>query len=319
MEPDRRFRSGPPAGVEGPPPLHPSLLRGVALPLLNRLAVAGSEGTVLALNGPVGSGKSSLARTLLGLAPQVGLRLAVASIDDVYLPWPERSHRLEGNPFGVRRVPPGSHDVELLVRQLEVWRQTGVLRLPRFDKTLAGGQGDRCGWSESVADAVLLEGWLMGCRPLRAEELSGRLAKARGLELLTAAERDWLPRWNRELLAYVPLWRACDGLWVLQPQDWDLPRRWRLQAESRQRRAGGGWLPPQEIERLVRASLHSLPPALYQDPLVQPASPSNGKKEKQRSLEPEGLGDPQVEWVVRLDGRRRCVARWPGVGGVRPT
>lgn len=313
------------SGTAGPG-LDPVLERHFARPLLDQLhrlsAQAGSAGgrpPVLALNGPVGAGKSSLGRHLEALAPSWGLRLVVASIDDLYLTWPQRRQRLAGNPFGVSRVPPGSHDVPLLLRCLRDWRRGGELRLPQFDKTLAGGEGDRSGWRVQPCDALVLEGWLMGCRPLALERFApDRLSpdglhsdglhsqglprngfpldspspdsrapagdedprnpagvipagviRARGAPVLHPAERDWLPRWNRELAAYQPLWEACDGLWVLRPQHWGLPRRWRLQAEARQRRAGGGWLPAAALEGLVRSSLCSLPPALYQDPLVR--------------------------------------------------
>jgi len=306
-------------GPDGPPQaaisaqldglaLDPSLLEGVVLPLLDQLGeviAAGSlrRAPVIALNGPVGAGKTSLGQALERLAPLAGLRLAVASIDDLYLPWPRRREVLAGNPWGVGRVPPGSHDVPLLLERLELWRDGGPLRLPRFDKTLAGGHGDRSGWRQWEADALVLEGWLMGCRALGAEDLASALGHlelgaldgrdlATGAPALTPQERAWLPRWDRELEAYAPLWRACDGLWVLQPDRWTLPRRWRLQAEARQRRSGGGWLPAQEVNRLVRASLCALPPALYQDPLAVP-----------------GPG-PTLQGVVRMDGRRRC--REPG-------
>lgn len=264
---------------------------------LERAHGAGSPARLplLALNGPVGAGKTSLGRLLLGLAPLAGLRLAVASIDDLYLPWSRRQQALSGNPFGVGRVPPGSHDLPLLLDRLAQWRRQGVLRLPRFDKRLAGGEGDRDGWEERTADALLLEGWLMGCRALEPELLARRLADGDGLEELTAAERRWLPRWNRELASYHPVWEACDGLWLLLPERWSLVRRWRFQAESRQRRTGGGWLSPDAVERLVRASLCSLPPKLYQEPLLARTNHSPGT----------GEGPPLLGAVV-LDGRRRC-------------
>ena len=278
----------------------------MVLPLLDHLVEVFAVGfqrraPVIALNGPVGAGKTSLGRALERLAPLAGLRLAVASIDDIYLPWPRRRDVLAGNPFGVGRVPPGSHDVPLLLERLEDWRRGGPLRLPCFDKTLAGGQGDRSGWRQWQADALVLEGWLMGCRALgpagldaamqqlEVETLQGRSVAA-GAPALTPEELNWLPRWDWELAAYAPLWQACDGLWVLQPECWDLPRRWRLQAEARQRRGGGGWLPAPEVNRLVRASLCSLPPALYQDPLSRPGSALT------------------VQGVVKIDGRRRCRA-----------
>ena len=248
---------------------------------------------VLLLNGPVGAGKSTLVRQLARLAPAQGLRLAVASIDDAYLPLPGRLNRLAGNPFGVTRVPPGSHDVDLLVDRIEAWRSGSCLRLPRFDKTLASGQGDRCGVSEETADALVLEGWLMGCRPLGQDAVAAGLARLQDWNL-SEAERNWLPRWDRELESYEPLWRIADGLWVLRPRCWSLARRWRFQAEARQRRAGGAWLAPEELERLVRSSLHSLPPPLYQDPLVAGFDGGN-----------EPAGDLPIVGVTQLDGRRR--------------
>ena len=69
-----------------------------------------------------------------------------------------------------------------------------------------------------------------------------------------------------------------------------MPRRWRFQAEARQRRSGGGWLRPEQLDQLVQATLQSLPAPLYQHPLLQRAC-----------------------WVRELDARRRC--RWQGPGG----
>lgn len=342
------------------PRLDPLLEAGFVLPMLEQLRTWQAEARagqrrlpLIALNGPVGVGKSTLGQQLEALAPRFGLRLCVASIDDLYLSWPERGDRLAGNPFGVTRVPPGSHDLSLLLEALARWREGGGLRLPRFDKTLAGGQGDRSGWRQQPCEALVLEGWLMGCRPLsRAclasvmEAVSSRREHSDASEppqehplwsdgrapLLRAEEWQWLPHWNRELENYLPLWEACDGLWLLRPLHWGLPRRWRFQAEARQRRGGGGWLQPAALEQLVRASLCSLPPALYQDPLSADLpvggtwrdSPPRGSS---LSLphdtagargEPSGPDCgvhggttlPRVQGVAWLDGRRHCRSLW---------
>jgi D-glycerate 3-kinase len=273
--------------------LHPSLERGVAAPLLVALEaclVAGPR-PVLLLNGPVGVGKSTLTRLLAGRAAARGIRLAVASIDDFYLSWPERRTALAGNPFGVWRVPPGSHDLPLLLERLGEWRRGGPLRLPQFDKTLAAGQGDRNGWREEPADALLLEGWLSGCRALGAAGLASALRTTVLEPELRPEELAWLPHWDEQLRRYEPVWNLCQGLWLLRPQRWSLSLRWRLQAEARQRRAGGGWLSATELVRLVRASLCSLPPALYQEPLLR------------------WRGDPPLLGCAVLDGRRRCPAQ----------
>jgi D-glycerate 3-kinase len=243
--------------------------------LLTRLVALVGQGAcpVIGLNGPVGAGKSTLARRVAQQAAAQGLRLAVASIDDAYLPYGPRLQAMAANPFGVDRVPPGSHDPGLLVEAIEQWRQgcDGLLRLPRFDKRLRQGAGDRCGFSQQAADGLLLEGWLIGCRPIghnqiQAAKVSG--ASLIGSPFLSEDERAWLPRWNQALEAYQPLWRQLNGLWLLWPMDWRLPRRWRFQAEAQQRRLGGGWLSGTKIDQLVRSSLGSLPPELYLQPLL---------------------------------------------------
>lgn len=255
---------------------------------LCRRQLALGRPAVLGLNGPVGAGKTTFSRHLQQHCVAAGLRLAVASIDDAYLPWEQRLQAMAGNPFGVTRVPPGSHDPALLSACIHHWRAAGggPLRLPRFDKSLRGGEGDRTADWHGEADALLLEGWLLGCRPLDPERAAEALA---ALPTLNPAEHAWALRCNQALTAYQPLWRQLDQLIQLWPVRWELPRRWRLQAEARQRRGGGGWLPATALNGLVDASLKSLPPTLYQRPLLAHAN-----------------------WVRLLDGRRRC--GWEGSG-----
>lgn len=250
--------------------MDPQLDRRLVQPLLAQLQEQSRSGQrmVVALNGPVGAGKSTMARVLQQRAAGLGLRLAVASIDDFYLPWEQRQRALEGNPFGVTRVPPGSHDVALALECLDAWQSGSVLRLPRFDKTQRAGLGDRVAEEEMEAEVLLLEGWLLGCRSLGSKSLAN-IQRPVGLN---PEELAWLPHWDRALSAYQPLWQRCAQLWLLRPQSWQLPRRWRLQAEAKQRRRGGAWLPAAELNRMVRSSLCSLPPAIYQDPLLGMAS-----------------------------------------------
>ena len=246
---------------------------------LCRTRLEAGERPVIGLNGPVGAGKTTLCRSLQTRFAAAGLRLAVASIDDAYLPLQQRRVAMAGNPFGVGRVPPGSHDPEALAAPIRRWRcaPSPRLSLPRFDKTLHGGQGDRIAPWSGVADALLLEGWLVGCLPIPEHRLQQQLLGAGpGVAALTAAERQWVLVCNRSLEAYQPLWELLDPLLLLWPRDWRWPRRWRFQAEARQRhhtrQHGGGWLPPDQLQALVDASLKSLPAELYQQPLLQRAT-----------------------------------------------
>ena len=256
--------------------------------------VSRAERPFIGLNGPVGAGKSTLARRLQEVCAQAGLRLAVVSIDDAYLPWQERQRAMAGNPFGVTRVPPGSHEPQRLLHGLQQWRAQPAkgpaqLVLPRFDKTLRGGDGDRVADWHGEADALLLEGWLVGCRCLDPGALVAGLLSGQGLEGLSALEHQWLGHWNQQLLAYQPLLDQLDLQLVLWPARWELPRRWRFQAEARQRKRGGGWMAPAALSAVVRSSLCSLPPRLYQRPVLQ-----------------------RADWVCVLDGQRRSL--WEGCG-----
>ena len=254
---------------------------------------ARGQRAVFGLNGPVGAGKTTLGHQLQQCFASAGLRLAVASIDDAYLPLEPRIRAMAGNPFGVLRVPPGSHDPQALLEPIQSWRQAESpwLQLPRFDKTLQAGQGDRTTPWCGEADALLLEGWMLGCSPLAPPALEPLLQNPGGLlHGFNAEQRRWLERCNAALAAYTPLWSQLDLRIVLWPVSWHWPRRWRFQAEARQRRRGGAWLSPQALDAVVQSSLMSLPPELYQRPLMQ-----------------------QAAWVRLLDGRRRVI--WEGGGG----
>jgi len=237
-----------------------------------KLRVEGQK-PVIALNGPVGSGKSTLARHLQQHCAEQGVRLAIASIDDAYLPYPQRLERMAGNPFGVNRVPPGSHDPDHLQQAIQRWRggPGSDLDLPRFDKTLLAGQGDPSLPWRGEADALLLEGWMVACRPLSDQELEAALSSEMAADF-SAAERAWVRRCNQALGGYQALWEQLSSLVMLWPQMWHLPRRWRFQAEAQQRRRGGGWMNGQQLDGLVKASLRSLPPSLYLEPRLPEAS-----------------------------------------------
>ena len=243
---------------------------------------------VIGLNGPVGAGKSTLARRLQERFAAAELQLAVASIDDAYLPWPQRLAAMAGNPYGVNRVPPGSHEPEALRQGVRRWRSDPerILELPRFEKTLRDGQGDRVEPWRGPADALLLEGWMLACRPVNDLESAGLTLQHR----LSVAELEWWQRCDQALEAYLPLWRELDQLVMLWPSSWRWPRRWRLQAEARQRRRGGGWMPAAELDRLVTATLQSLPPDLYQQPVLATANHVRVLDQRRRSVW-EGSGE----------------------------
>ncbi len=113
-----------------------------------------------------------------------------------------------------------------------------------------------------------------GGQPLRREVAA--IVGGGGSAPLGAEQAAWRHNWDRQLEAYGPLFDLCDGLWMLRPLDWGLPKRWSLQSVDQQRRLQpqspklDGWLKPLELDRLMNSSLAALPPRLYQEPLTAP-------------------------------------------------
>jgi D-glycerate 3-kinase len=196
---------------------------------------------VLGLNGAQGTGKSALARLLQRLLRRVyGFRAAILSLDDLYLTGAERLQRAQTiHPLLATRGVPGTHDVDLGVRVLDCLREGRPIALPRFDKA-KDERRPAAEWQpwEGRCDLVIFEGWCMGARPQRADELE---APVNDLERNEDPTGDW--RWyvNRELGGrYQALFAELDLLLMLRPPDFDRVYAWREEQEARLRAAVGG-------------------------------------------------------------------------------
>ena len=215
-----------------------------ALPLLQQWCQerAANGHRLLGLCAPPGSGKSWLSN-------QVGEHVVAISIDDLY--WPQPKLRQ------YQRGLPGSHDLPRLAQVLDDFRQQGSALVPRFDKTLMQGAGDRVEDQPHQGEQLLLEGWCVG---------------ARGIPTLEA---------------YEAIWQQLDALLVLMPPSHGHVLRWRLQAEARQRRRGGGALHPQAVSHMVERFYTAVPPQQCFEPLLeQPKMPT---------------------WLLKLDHQRRPI------------
>jgi D-glycerate 3-kinase len=209
---------------------------------------------VLGLNGAQGTGKSTLARLLQRLLERVhGLRAAIVSLDDIYLSGADRLQRANTiHPLLATRGVPGTHDVDLGIRVLRCLREGRPIALPRFDKA-KDERRPAAQWPpwEGRCDVVIFEGWCVGARPQRADELE---APVNGLERLEDPTGDW--RWyaNRELGGnYQALFAELDLLVMLRPPDFDRVYAWREEQEARLRAAGGGpeVMTPSAVRRFV--------------------------------------------------------------------
>ncbi|KAI8898226.1 P-loop containing nucleoside triphosphate hydrolase protein, partial [Globomyces pollinis-pini] len=121
----------------------------------------------IGIQGPQGSGKSTLVQQLLKELPG---KVQFLSVDDLYLTNKEQSN-LTSNPLLKYRGLPGTHDIKLGKAVLESLNCRLETKVPRYDKSLLQGRGDRLPENQwdSVSndvDIVLVEGWCLGFQSL---------------------------------------------------------------------------------------------------------------------------------------------------------
>ncbi|KAI0258862.1 hypothetical protein BC834DRAFT_909346 [Gloeopeniophorella convolvens] len=191
--------------------------------------------------GPQGSGKTFLTeRVTHELANSHALRVVALSIDDLYLPH-ERLFAPTHNALLRGRGQPGTHDVPLgraarraqgdqhptARRRAEPGGSGSELRVPRFDKSLHGGEGDRLPEAEwtrvrGPLDVVLLEGWCVGFYP----QTRGSVALEDVLDV------------NERLAEYVLWWELFDCFVQVGP--YVHIYKWRLEQEHAMKAKNGG-------------------------------------------------------------------------------
>jgi D-glycerate 3-kinase len=228
---------------------------------------------LVGLNGAQGSGKSTLAAHLQRLlAGSHGLRMAVLSLDDFYLPREERGRLAAAvHPLLATRGVPGTHDLALAQRTLDrllALRDGERLPLPRFAKARddRAPQADWPAW-QGPADVVLFEGWCVGTPPQARDELAAPVN-----ELESAGDPDgrWRAHVNDQLGgAYAALFARLQRLVVLQAPSFEVVHGWRLEQEAGNAAADPGAAHAMDAaalrrfvahyERLTRHALRVLP------------------------------------------------------------
>ena len=266
-----------------PPGVEERWISGLALPLLNRLerAAASGDRQLIGLSALPGCGKSTLGSWIEAAAAEVQVSVAVVSLDDFYWPGDAMEARMQGNPWNAPRALPGSHDLELLHESLDRWQASGTLQVPRFERALRDGMGDRADWRDRQADVVLLEGWFLGVDPWTAQQEvdDAAIHRASSLEP-TAEELAYRPVVCAALHHYTPLWDRLRCLWHLQAPSTAATVRWKEQQDALMQRRTGVGMEATLFDQFVRMlQLAILPSALQ--------------------------AIPRAEVVVRLDGIRR--------------
>ncbi|KAK7057540.1 Fcf1-domain-containing protein, partial [Favolaschia claudopus] len=215
----------------------------------------------VALQGPQGSGKSYLSALLVAELRTRSLNTALLSLDDIYLPHAELVTLAElhpDNPLWRGRGQPGTHDVPLGLHVLSQLEEGKPVEIPRFDKSLYNGEGDRlpAGFAGGVVvdppvDVVIFEGWCVGFYPVSIEKLDALwngawVDQSQQLGLGDSVQKQNVSDVNDTLKDYIPLWNFFDTFVQLQPtpsaeeSPLSVVYLWRLEQEHNMKARNGG-------------------------------------------------------------------------------
>ncbi|OZH54088.1 glycerate kinase [Hydrocoleum sp. CS-953] len=221
--------------------------------------------------GGQGTGKTTLAKILILILDKLGYKTISISIDDIYKTYAERQLLEKEDSRLIWRGPPGTHDVSLGIETLEKLRQSenqnydNLIPIPRFNKSLFNGAGDRIEPEMvSKVDIVLFEGWFVGVRPIPEENFDFAPPP-----IITEADQKFARDMNEKLIEYLPLWEKLDSLIVLYPTDYRFSKQWRKQAEQQMIASGKSGMSDDEIEKFVDYFWQALHPELFIKPLIK--------------------------------------------------
>ncbi|KAJ7496955.1 P-loop containing nucleoside triphosphate hydrolase protein [Mycena latifolia] len=226
-------------------------------------AVPKAKPLFVALQGPQGSGKSYLSTLLVDELRSRSLNVALLSLDDIYLPHASLVSLSETHPDNALwrgRGPPGTHDVPLGLQVLTHLKDGRPVEMPRFEKSLFDGEGDRLPLGSEGAvmvsppvDIVILEGWCVGFYPIPLGELDARWDGAwaeerRSLGIGESVRKQDVLEINERLKDYISLWDFFDIFVQLRPssslQQQQSPLsiiyKWRLEQEHHMKANNGG-------------------------------------------------------------------------------
>jgi D-glycerate 3-kinase len=211
---------------------------------------------------PQGTGKTTLTSIMSIILAYFDLKVNNLSLDDIYKTYNERIKLRQKDQRLLWRGPPGTHDLELGMKVLEqVDQQESPILIPRFDKSLHQGQGDRI-TPEKVerVDILFFEGWFVGMRPVEEKVFDHAPDPINNEE-----DRQFARDNNQRLREYLPLWAKIDRLLILYPLDYRWSLQWRQAAEAK------GGMEKSEIEKFVKYFWKSLHPQLFIPPLLSQA------------------------------------------------
>jgi D-glycerate 3-kinase len=193
---------------------------------------------VVGLCGAQGSGKSTIAKFLTLALEDADKRVAVLSLDDLYLTREQRQNlAAHVHPLFATRGVPGTHDVALGLKVLDGLARRApesATLIPRFDKAadtraLPAPEDMVVG----AADVVLFEGWCVGAVPQSDAELA---EPVNALERTRDPDGIWRRHVNDALAGpYRDLFGRIGCLVLIEAPGFERVLAWRTEQEAKLR------------------------------------------------------------------------------------
>lgn len=186
---------------------------------------------IVGICGAQGCGKSTLAAAVRQRLEGDGLKVAVLSLDDLYLSRQKRADiAARYHPLFATRGVPMTHDAPLGERLLENLKAGRATLLPRFDK--ASDQPlptDQWTPVTGRVDVVLFEGWCVGAVAQSYDDL---IDPVNDFEADHDPDGIWRRYVNQALMgSYARLFGYIDRLALLAAPDFEVVTRWRTEQE----------------------------------------------------------------------------------------
>ncbi|MDE2465449.1 MAG: kinase [Alphaproteobacteria bacterium] len=204
---------------------------------------------IVGLCGAQGSGKSTLAQASREHLESLGVRSAIVSLDDFYLPQAERMKLSTCiHPLLITRGVPGTHDTDLLASCLDQLVQPGYCDLPRFDKA-HDTRANEVTRVQTPVEVVLFEGWCVGARPQPSSDLVTPINRLEAEEDPNCTWRNFVQ--SQLAGPYQNLFASIDALALLEAPDFAIVFEWRREQEMALRRQTGAGMSDAQLIRFI--------------------------------------------------------------------